>query len=311
MKIPFLIHSDGIEEIGNIFNQGERELKLSLGQFVGTNARTVKISISDYVLSVLDTLNSTTIPLLNVSCSSGDSEIFSLGPNPDVSGEQTLTLVCHSPSSNLFELSMMLDCSSLCQIAKATIISKPSLTDYLIDNPSYPNYPPVSSIFVDATAPDLIEVVMGTPLAQLFQDAYTKSEGLLSSSATLRLSFNIPSKGAYISPTQVSRGVFTNSNINSKYQNDYGGLKYDLMFDGSYTPTYSGTGIYRNKGGIILRTKMYKINAVGEVSSIVFGANCLQNLINELNNTPRDIYITPLPTSKATLSGVLDIEVLN
>ena len=318
MKIPFIIHSDGIEEPGENYNALEGELKLNLGQFVGENAKVVKISVSDYVLSVEDVVNTKTIPLLHINCSSGDGDIFSLGQNPDVGGENSLTLVCGQGSNgraSMYQLKMMLDCSTLCQVYKATAILKPlTADDYLQNNPSYLNFPPINSLFITRSGvlSNLIEVVMGTPLEALFDDAFTKSEGEAQSSATIRITLDVPpSAGAYVSYSQNARGVLTNSNASVKYQNGYGGLKYDLVLDGAITPVKSNPIIFRNKDGIILKTKTYVVSHVGEIGNIRSGTTCLEGLIAQLSNPIyRSCYITPLPASKATLSGVLDIEIL-
>lgn len=319
MKIPFIIHSDGIEEAGSNYNAREGELNLNLRDFVGENAKIVKISVSDYILSVEDVVNSKTIPLLHVSCSSGDSDIFSLGSNPDVAGEQSLTLVCGGEANGracMYKLSMMLDVSSLCQIYKATIILKTTIPDYLQNNPAYPNFPPVNSVFINTDpllgSNNFIEVVMGTPLEALFDEAFTKAQGEASGSATLRITLDVPPTPApYISYTQGARGVLTNSNASVKYQNGFGGLKYDLVLDGAVSPNKSTPVIFRDKDGIVLKTKRYVVSIVGEIGSVRAGNNCLDGLTSQLSNPIfRTCYITPLPTGKATLSGVLDIDVI-
>lgn len=319
MKIPFIIHADGIEEAGSSYDAREGELNLNLRDFVGENARVVKISVSDYILSFDDVLNSKTIPLLHVDCSSGDDAIFSLGKNPDASRERSLTLICGEDRNSracMYKLSMMLDCSSLCQMVKATVILKTTIPDYLQNNPSYPNFPPVNSIFINTDpllgSNNFIEVISGTPLEAMFDEAFTKAGGQSEGSATLRITLDVPPTPApYISYSQNARGVLTNSYASVKYQNGFGGLKYDLVLDGAIAPDRATPIILRQSNGIILRTKRYVVTFVGEVNGIRSGLNCLDGLTSQLSNPIyRTCYITPLPTGKATLSGLLDIEVI-
>ena len=316
MKIPFICHSSGVQEIGNNsfnFSAAENEVVINLRDIIGdTPACEVNISLCDYHLTVSSVKgenndSSGGIPLLHIICSSGDKEIFSVGQNPDAAGTQSLTLDATSVSSRAFEtIKLMLDTSSLCQIARAFINLKPAPTDYLVSYGS----PVASSIFVDNASQDVIEVISGTSLEKIFEDAFTKAEGLASSGCTLRISFEYPSPGAYHSQGQSARGIYTNSSVNTRFQQATGFFKADLCFDGTFAKTFSPT-ILTRPDGTVMRVRQFKIGAVGYNGSVVVGAVCLGPLITALSaagsNARAVCYLTPLPTSEATLVGCLDV----